>query len=96
LEGSYIPKAYLPRYEKSTISYPTVNEGDFYVAPNGSEWIIQRHIVREQGVVLAGPDPKSMIEMVNPDDIRRAVTGILQEWWFPMLNDPSRLGDRGS
>jgi len=91
LEGSYIPKNHLRRYEKSDIGYPTVNEGKFYVAPHGSDWIIQRHIIREEGVILAGPDPKSMIEAVEPDDIRRAVTGTLEEWWFPLLDDPSWL-----
>ena len=33
LEGSYLPQGHLPRYEKSDIRYPTVNEGKFYVAP---------------------------------------------------------------
>ncbi len=30
LEGSYIPKDHLRRYEKTNIAYPTVNEGRFY------------------------------------------------------------------
>lgn len=96
LEGSYIPKAHLRRYEKSDPGYPTVNEGRFYVAPHGSDWIIQRHIIREHGVVLAGPDPKMLIDPVGLDDIRRAVTGTLQEWWFPLLDDPSWLKNHGS
>jgi predicted nucleotidyltransferase len=96
LEGSYLPKKHLRRYEKSDISYPTVNEHKFYVAPHGSDWIIQRHIIREGGVILAGPDPKSLIDPVGPDDIRHAVTGVLQEWWFPMLEDPSWLREHGS
>lgn len=96
LEGSYIPKSHLRRYEKTAFAYPTVNEGRFYTAPHGSDWIIQRHIIREQGIVLAGPDPKMLIDPVNPDDFRGAVIGILGEWWFPMLDDPSWLKDRGS
>jgi len=91
LEGSYLPKAHLRRYENIEVGYPTVNEGRFYVAPHGSDWIIQRHIIRECGLVLAGPDPKSLIDPVSPEQIRRAVMGILQEWWFPMLEDPSWL-----
>ena len=95
LEGSYLPKAHLRRYKKSDVAYPTVNEHKFYVAPHGSDWIIQRHIIREGGVVLVGPDPKSLIDPVSPDDIRRAVRGILQEWWFPMLVNPSWLREHG-
>ena len=96
LEGSYIPKGHLRRYEKSDSVYPTVNEGRFYLAPHGSDWIIQRHVIRENGVVLAGPDPKALIDPIDPDDIRRAVTGSLQEWWFPLLDDPSWLRNHGS
>jgi hypothetical protein len=96
LEGSYLPKEHLPHFEKSGRVYPTVNEGEFYLSPHGSDWIIQRHIIRELGVVLAGPDPKSMIDAVTPDEIRRAVKGILEEWWFPMLDNPSWLRDRGT
>jgi predicted nucleotidyltransferase len=96
LEGSYLPQGHLPRFEKSGLAYPTVNEQNFYLASHGSDWIIQRHIIREQGVVLAGPDPKSMIDAVSSDDIRRAVTGILEEWWVPMLDNPSWLRDRGT
>jgi hypothetical protein len=45
--------------------------------------------------VVEGPDPKTLIDFVSPDDIRGAVLGILQEWWFPMLEDPSWLRDHG-
>lgn len=96
LECSYLPLNHLRRYEKSDFAYPTVNEHRFYVAPHASDWIIQRHVIREHGVALAGPDPKTLIDPVAPDDIRHAVRGILQEWWFPMLDDPAWLRDHGS
>lgn len=96
LEGSYLPQAHLRRYEKTGRAYPTLNEGRFYLAPHGSDWVIQRHIIREYGIVLAGLDPKSLIDPVSPDDIRSAVTDILQEWWFPMLENPSWLKNHGS
>jgi len=95
LEGSYLPRGDLPRYEKTGVGYPTVNEGKFYVAPHGSDWIIQRHIIRDEGLVLAGPNPKTMIDLVSPEEIRGAVTGILREWWFPMLDNPDWLKERG-
>jgi hypothetical protein len=95
LEGCYIPQELIRRHHSGTAPCPTVNEGRFYVADLGSDWIIQRHIVRQHGVVLAGPDPKTLIDRVSPDEIRRAVKGVLEEWWFPMLDDPSWLADRG-
>jgi len=96
LEGSYLPQKHLPRYEENGISYPTINEGKFYVAPHERDWIIQRHIIREQGVTVAGPDPKSLIEPVSPEDIRAAVMGYLNSWWFPLLEELTYLKNRGS
>jgi len=52
-----------------------------------SDWIIQRHILRERGVVVAGPAPHTLIDPVAPDDLRRAVVGFLREWWLPMLHN---------
>jgi predicted nucleotidyltransferase len=96
LEGSYIPKRDIRRHDPHSAPCPTVNEGKFYLDKRGSDWIIQRHVIREQGTVLAGPDPKTLIDPISPEDIRRAVKGVLQEWWFPMLEDPSWLKNHGS
>ncbi len=96
LEGSYIPKREIRRHNPRSGPCPTVNEGRFYLDRRGSDWIIQRYIIREQGVVLAGPDPKTLIDPVSPEDIRRAVKGVLNEWWFPMLEDPTWLREHGS
>lgn len=96
LEGAYVPKELVRRHDPNGTSCPTVNEGRFYVAPLGSDWIIQRHVVREYGVIVEGPDPKTLIDFVSPDEIRASVMGILQEWWFPMLDDPSWLRGHGN
>lgn len=96
LEGSYIPKDLIRRHDPAGHPCPTVNEGKFYVDQHGSDWIIQRHVIREYGVVLEGPDPKMLIDLVTPDDIRGAVLGVLREWWFPMLDNPKWLREHGS
>lgn len=94
LEGSYLPLAYLCRYDPVAPPCPQINEGRFYLAPHGSDWIIQRHILREQGVKIAGPPLRPLIDPVTPDDLRLAVKGILREWWAPMLDDPTFLRRR--
>jgi predicted nucleotidyltransferase len=96
LEGAYIPKELIRRHDPNGAPCPTVNEGRFYVAPLGSDWIIQRHVVREYGVIVEGPDPKTLIDFVSPDEIRASVLGVLQEWWFPMLDDPAWLRGHGN
>lgn len=96
LEGSYIPKRDIRRHNPHSAPCPTVNEGKFYLDKRGSDWIIQRHVIREQGIVLAGPEPKTLIDPVSPEEIRRSVVGVLHEWWFPMLEDPSWLKKHGA
>jgi predicted nucleotidyltransferase len=95
LEGSYIPKRDIRRHDPRSGPCPTVNEGQFYLDQRGSDWIIQRHVIREQGIILAGPPPETLIDPVSANDIRKAVKGVLQEWWFPMLENPSWLQRHG-
>lgn len=87
LEGAYVPQEDIRRYMPDRAPCPTINEGTFFLDRHGSDWIIQRHIVREDGVVIAGPDPKTLIDPVSPHEIRGAILGTLNEWWFPMLDD---------
>lgn len=88
LEGAYVPKALIRRHDPDAGPCLTLNEGHFYMAPLGSDWVIQRHLLREQGGVVAGPDPRSLIDPVGPGALREAVLGFLREWWAPMLDDP--------
>lgn len=94
LEGAYLPLADFRRYDPAGGPYPHWHERRFYVAGQGSDWIIQRHVLREWGVRLAGPPPDTLIDPVTPDDLRRAVGGVLAEWWAPMLDDPTWLRQR--
>lgn len=91
LEGSYIPIHALRRFVPDDTPRPTLNEGNFYWDSHGYDWVIQRHIIREQGVIVAGPNPKPLIDPVTPQDLRQAILEILQSWWQPMLDDPSFL-----
>jgi predicted nucleotidyltransferase len=94
LEGAYVPQELIRQHDPNGAPCPQINEGRFYLAPLGSDWIIQRHVVREHGVSIEGPDPKALIDFVTSDDIHDAVMGTLHEWWFPMLDDPSWLRDK--
>jgi hypothetical protein len=92
LEGSYIPQHALRRYDPAHAQHPALRvDGSFGVDQHGSDWVIQHYIIREQGVVMAGPAPQTLIDPVQPNDLRRAALGILREWWSPQLHDPSRL-----
>jgi len=94
LEGSYIIQAALRRYNPEDGPFPCVNEGKFYLARHESDWVLQRAILRESGVTVAGPDIRPLIDPVSLEDIRAAVGGYLREWWQPMLRNPQRLQSR--
>ena len=91
LEGAYLPRDVLRRHDPEGSSYPCFNEGRFRLERLGPDWVIQRHILREHSVVVAGPDPRPWIDPVTPDDLRRAVRETLQGWWAPMLTNPAWL-----
>lgn len=91
LEGAYIYQELIRKHDPNGLPCPTINEGKFYLDRPGSDWIIQRHVVREHGVVLDGPDPKTLIDFVTAEDIRNSIMGVLREWWYPMLENSEWL-----
>jgi hypothetical protein len=81
LEGSYIPRGALRRYDPANAKHPTMGmDWEFHVGQHGSNWIIERHIVREGGVVVWGPPPKTLIDPVPADDLHAAVCEMLPFW----------------
>lgn len=98
LEVSYIPRHALRRHDPAHSLHPHVDRGagqSLSLARHDSDWVVQRHVLRERAVVLAGPPPQTLIDPVSPDDLGRAMLEILNGWWAPMLDDPARLKGRG-
>ena len=95
LEGSYISRAALQRYDPDDAHHPTIGvDWEFQVAKHGSNWIIERHIVRERGVIVWGPSPKSLIDPVSPRELRTAVYEALGNFWQQQLTGPEWLRPR--
>ncbi|MBN1660533.1 MAG: DUF4111 domain-containing protein [Anaerolineae bacterium] len=92
LEGSYIPLRALRRYDPADAHHPALRvDGSFDVDHHGVDWIIQLYVMREHGIAVAGPPPRTLIDPIQPDDLRRAALGILHAWWVPQLADHTRL-----
>jgi 8-oxo-dGTP pyrophosphatase MutT (NUDIX family) len=95
LEGSYIPLLALRCYDPAPAYFPAARTGgSFGVDQQGIDGIIHRAILREHGLAIAGPSPRELVDLVPPDDLRRASTGILYEWGLPQLQDLHRLVER--
>jgi predicted nucleotidyltransferase len=92
LEGSYIPVEALRRYDPVNSKHPALRvDGSFAIDLHGPDWIIQRHVLREKGISLYGPNPKTLIDPVSPDAVRWAARETLLEWWALQLEKPFRL-----
>ena len=96
LEGSYIPRRSLRHYDATDTHHPHIDRGrgTLAIEQHDTDWVIQRHVLRNQGVVVAGPDPHSLIDPIPADDLRQAVVGLLW-WWDLQLSDTSRVEQSG-
>jgi Domain of unknown function (DUF4111)/Nucleotidyltransferase domain len=95
LEGSYIPRAALRRYDPQNAHHPTIGvDWEFHVAGHGSNWVIERYIVREHGVIVWGPSPRTLIDAISQGELREAVCEMLRDFWQKQLTGPEWLRPR--
>lgn len=97
IDGSYIPRDALRRYDPAQATHLHVERGvgKLRLERFGPDWVIQRHVLREHGVALAGPPPETLIDPVSPDDIRNAVRALALDSWAPLgeeISPPSHWG----
>ena len=98
LEVSYIPQKALRRFDPADKLHPHLDRGGgetLHWMAHESNWIIQRHILRERGIILAGPAPRSLIDPVSASDLQQAVVNVLPLWAKPILEDPLQIRNRG-
>jgi predicted nucleotidyltransferase len=95
LDGDYIPAGMLRRHDPARSRYPHLGWGGvrLRVEGHGSDAVIMRHLLREWGMTVAGPPPRTLIDPVSPAELRQAVRALAREWWVPAIDDPARLSD---
>ena len=84
LERSYIPLPALRRHDPADATFANHERGPEEILKykyHHSDWVIHRYTVREQGVVLYGPPPATLIDPVSAGDVRRATDDVLRSWW---------------
>jgi hypothetical protein len=95
IEGSYIPLKSLRRYDPHNAHHATIGiDWPFRVAFHGSNWILERYIIREHGVVVYGPPPQTLIDPVAPEEMQAAVCEQLRDFWSSQLDGPEWLRPR--
>ena len=95
LEGSYIPQKVLRRPDPDRRPLLYLDNGATEFAfDNHDNTAVVRWSLREHGVVLAGPDPRELVDPITPDELRADVRWALAEWaeWFRSSDSISRRG----
>jgi predicted nucleotidyltransferase len=98
LEVSYIPKAALRHYDPSNNKHPHLDRDKderLHIVQHDQDWIIQRYLLRERGVIVAGPSPQTLIDPVSSNDLKQAIVDILPLWFNPILDNPSKIRKSG-
>lgn len=92
LEGSYIPLKALRRWDPADARHPHIDRGggNLQIEQHDSDWVIQRYSLREYGIVIEGPDIKTLIDPISPDDLRQAVLDLMW-WWELQTQDTHRV-----
>lgn len=91
LEVSYLPLFALRRHDPAHPAFPRLARGSpLVVEPHHSDWIIQRHILREHGIVVFGPQLRGLIDPVEEAALQTAVLEI-RWWWEEQVADPHLL-----
>src|SRR2546421_3244677 len=92
LEGFYLPQAALRRSAPATARYPfSAQAHGLLLVELGSDWVIQRHLVRETAIVLWGPPPQTLLDLVLPGELRAAVIERVTGYWKQQLENPEWL-----
>jgi hypothetical protein len=90
VEAVYVARDALRRPFPNPTAYPQVEKGrGLFVDQLEDGWLSQCYIVREHGITLYGPDPKTIFDPVAADALRRTVARIAQMWQREARNDPT-------
>jgi hypothetical protein len=93
LEGSYIPREVLrrPDPDRRPLLYLDNGATEFSL-DNHDNTVVVRWSLRERGVVLAGPDPRELVEPISADELRAEVRWAIGLWraWFRSVGSIDR------
>jgi predicted nucleotidyltransferase len=96
LEGAYIDRASLRRFEPGRQFLTIDCETPLRWKVHETSSIIERYVLRGKGIPLLGPDPKTLIDPISPEELRDAISLRIREWaaWAANPHDPEWLPPR--
>ena len=96
LEGTYIDRAALRRFEPGRRFLTVECETPLRWQEHRCQSVLERWVLREKGIALVGPDPRSLIDPISAAELREAVRQRVREWatWAADPDDPKWLPPR--
>jgi hypothetical protein len=92
IEAIYAPYAALRRAAPDASYCPQIETGtQLFKAPLESGWVFQCITIRDCGVVVAGPDPRTLVGPIQPQAMRSAAAEIAGQWLEQADTDPTWL-----
>ena len=64
---------------------------ELFMMQHDQSWIVQRYVLYERGIRLAGPALQTIIDPVSPGDLRQVMLVILKGWAAQILENPSEI-----
>jgi predicted nucleotidyltransferase len=81
IEVQYLSVDGLRTFKTRSSKMGVISPGEpFHIVEAGNEWLMNWYLVREKGVVLAGPPPETIIAPVSKEEFMRAAVEHGREW----------------
>lgn len=81
IEVAYLSVAALQTVKSQTSKVAIISPGEpFHVKETRKDWVMDWYVVREKGLTLFGPPPKTLIEPLSKEEFMRAVQEHTKAW----------------
>ena len=95
LEGSYFPGAILRSGERCGEPLWYLDHGrNGLIRSDHCNTLVVRSVVRERGITLAGPDPRTLVDPISVIALRREMSNTMRTWAKEILEQHERYANR--
>lgn len=98
VEAVYLPAHAFRRSDPENVPRLRIERGNEVLVKGHSDntWITHWFIIREHRAMVAGPDPRTIIDPIDPHDLRRAMADLADLWLIALRRNQEAVQHRGS
>jgi hypothetical protein len=94
LEGSYFPKSILRQPYGNTRLWFLNNGSSALILSDHCNTLVVRWVLRERGVILAGPAPATLVDPIEVTALREEILATIRGWGQEILAHPEQYNNR--